>query len=70
MIWLVVVLLGWVVILFALWRNEMSKTAELTAAVDAAVAKINELETASTLDSEIQPQIDKLNAAVTPPPAQ
>lgn len=48
------------------WRENLSKTAELTAAVDAAVAKIGEQKD-STPDVEIQPLIDKLNAAVNPP---
>lgn len=48
------------------WRKNLSKTAELTAAVDAAVAKIGEQKD-STPDVEIQPLIDKLNAAVNPP---
>lgn len=53
-----------------LWRKEMAKTAELTAAVDAAVAKINELRTSSTPDADVQAQIDRLNAAVNPPAPQ
>ncbi len=53
-----------------LWREQMSKTADLTAAVAANKAAIEALialvqagSTASTPDQEIQPQLDALNAA-------
>lgn len=51
-------------VLINLRRLIMSKTVELTAAVDAAVAK---LQAPVTPDTEVQTQIDRLDAAVNPP---
>lgn len=55
------------VVLF-LWRMFMSKTADLTAAVDKVLAYISSLQNAPvTQDSEVQAQVDRLNAAVPQP---
>lgn len=52
-------------------RMEMSKINELTAAVDAVLAALTALQGAganSTPDDEVQAQVDRLNAALTPAP--
>lgn len=54
------------------WRKSVSKTAELTAAVDAVVAEVQTLKDAQanvTPDSEVQAQVDRLTALVAPPSA-
>lgn len=53
-----------------LWRGKkiMSKTAELTAAVDKAVAALQAGPANTTPDAEVQAQIDKLVAATPPTP--
>lgn len=62
------ILLGEVIILFAL-GGQMSKTADLTAAVDKVLAYIVSLQNAPvTPDAEVQAQVDRLNAAVPQPP--
>lgn len=50
-------------------KKLMSKTVELKAAADALIAKLADAETNSTPDSEIQPIIQSMADAVTPPAA-
>lgn len=64
-----VLVLGLVIISIILGRKILSKTAELTAAVDRAIQVIQNppVPQDMTPDSEVQTQVDKLNAAL---PAQ
>lgn len=50
-------------------KKLMSKTVELKVAADALIAKLADAETNSTPDSEIQPIIQSMTDAVTPPAA-